>query len=149
MALIGLLYILGVLREIKEGFRNPWEDIVNKIKGLEDESKTYGSWLGYLYKNSSKNGDILNDFKSRVFQPNCKFRHDWASKLPKGMNVPTAANSPEMAMIAYKKFFTNVSKGRETTIKQLDNARTRFMTSDCQYLNDPSQYMKGFNVAFK
>lgn len=149
-ALIGILYIFGGLREIKEGFFPSLQEWVNRLRELQDQSKSYNSWVGYLYKNSSKNGAILNDFKSRVFQPNCRFRHDWATRLPSGMNVPSgAADTPEMAMIAYKKFFSNLSKGHRETAQLLDNARTRFMTHECWYLSDPSQYLKEFNVGFK
>jgi hypothetical protein len=143
------LYIIGFLSVVKEGFGNPWTDIFNKIKQIQDESTAYDKWVGYLYKKSSVNSEILNDFKSRVFQPNCKFRYDWATNLPKGMNIPTPADTSELAMISYKKYMNNLSKGNGQAVKNLDNARARFMTPDCWYLNDPSQFTKPFNVAFK
>jgi len=149
LIIFGFLYIFGVLTSLKEGFGNPWEEIFRKIKAMQDEAGAYDKWIGYVYKNSSTNGYILNDFKSRVFQPSCQFRGDWATVLPKGISIPTPAESADMAMMSYKKYFENLSKGQGASARQLYDARDRFMAPGCDFLNDPAQYTKPYNVAFK
>jgi hypothetical protein len=153
ISLFGLLYIIK-LSNSNEGFINipfnkSFEEILKKIKELQNQSLAYDNWVGYIYKNPSKNGEILNDFKSRVFHPSCKFRNDWATNLPKGMTIPTPANSPDAAMLAYKKYLSNLKNGKDNSGKQLYNARDRFMDKDCRVLNDPSQYTREYTVHFK
>jgi len=149
LIIFGFLYLIGFLTTIKETFVNPFEEIIKKIKQMQDQTGAYDRWIGYVYKHSSKNGLILNDFKSRVFQPTCKFRSDWATRLPKNMNIPTPADTPELAMMSYKKYLDALSKGKGDSAKQLYNARERFMAPGCDFLNDPSRYTKAFNVGFK
>jgi hypothetical protein len=149
LIIFGLLYISGLLSQVKEGFGNPFEEIFRKIKEMQDQSGSYNRWIGYIYKNSSNNGEILNDFKSRVFQPSCQFRGDWATRLPNGMSIPTPSSSADMAMMDYKKYLEALSKGQGNTARQLYDARDRFMAPDCNFLNDPNQYNKAFNVPFK
>jgi hypothetical protein len=148
LIVFGVLYISGVLTSVKENFANPFEEIFKKIKEMQDQSGAYDRWIGYVYKNSSTNGNILNDFKSRVFQPTCQFRSDWATKLPKGSNVPTPAQTPDMAMMDYKKYMEALRKGEGNSAKQLYDARDRFMAPGCDFLNDPVQYTKSYNVPF-
>lgn len=148
LSIIGLLYILGLLTSIKESFQNPFEEIIRKIKEMQNQSGAYDKWIGYVYKYSSKNGKILNDFKSKVFKPSCRFRGDWATNLPKGMTIPTPAETPDMAMIAYKNYFNSLNKGEGNSVKQLYNARDRFMAPGCNFLNNPEGYIHEYTVAF-
>ena len=143
--IIGGLYMCN---SNKEGFANPFEELIRKIRESQQGGAAYDKWVGYLYKNPANNSDILNDYKSRVFQPYCKFRNGWATKLPQGMNIPMAADSKEFATIAYKKYFEALSKGEGATGDQLINSLQRFMAPGCKLLNDPSQYRRPFTVAF-
>jgi len=143
--IIGGLYVFS---STKEGFANPFEEIIRKLREAQQGGAAYEKWVGYLYKNPA-NSEILNDYKSRVFQPYCKFRDDWATNLPEGMSIPMPADSKELATIAYKKYFEALSKGEGATGEQLLNSLKRFMTSDCNLLNDPSQYTRTFTASFK
>jgi hypothetical protein len=147
LGIFGLLYVFGLLTRVTEGFGNPLQEIFKKIREMQDGSGAYNKWIGYVYKHSSKNGQILNDFKSRVFQPNCQFRSDWANNL-KGKSIPTPADTPELAMMSYKKYFDSLSKGNSEAGKQLYDARDRFMAPGCDFLNKPAQYNMAFNVPF-
>jgi len=146
LVLFGVLYCSGLLNKAVEGFGNPFEDIVQKIMAAQSQGQAYEQWLGYVYKNAPANSDILNDFKSRVFQPTCKFRRDWATITPKGMNIPTGAASKEMANIAYKNYMACLQKGTNSCLKQLDNARERLMEPGCQLLHTNS-YSQDFRVS--
>ena len=144
--IIGGLYVFS---STEEGFANPFEKVIKKLKEAQQGGLAYYQWVGYLYKNPAKNSDILNDYKSRVFQPDCRFRDNWATKLPPGMIIPLSANSKDLASIAYKKYFEALSKGEGGTGEQLINSLKRFMAPGCALLNDPSQYRRPFNVSFK
>jgi len=146
---IGVLHLSGLLTTINEGFGNPFEELIKKFKESQQSTMSYDKWVGYLYKNPEKNSAILNDYKSRVFQPYCKFRDDWATKLPQGKSIPMPAENPQLATIAYKKFFDALSKGEGNTGSQLYDSLNRFMDSDCQILNDPEQYKRQVQVSFK
>jgi len=143
--IIGSLYISC---SYSENFANPFEEIIRKIRESQQGGGAYDKWVGYLYKNPRINSNILNDYKSRVFQPECKFRDNWASKLPHGMNIPMAADSKEFATIAYKKYLESLSKGEAGTKDQLINSLQRFMAPGCNLLNDPSQYTRPFTASF-
>ena len=148
LGIFGLLYISGLLTSVAEGFRNPLDDIFKKIREMQNGSGAYNKWIGYVYKHSSKNGQILNDFKSRAFQPTCQFRGDWATNL-KGKSIPTPADTPDLAMMAYKQYLDSLSKGNSEAAKQLYDARDRFMAPGCDFLNNPSMYTKPFNAPFR
>ena len=143
--IIGGLYIYN---SSIEGFANPFQEIIRKLRESQQANLSYDKWVGYLYKNPAINSNILNDYKSRVFQPHCRFRNNWATQLPPGMNIPMPADSKEFATIAYKKYFESLSKGEGSTEKQRINSLKRFMAPGCGLLNDPSQYRKPFTVAF-
>ena len=153
-SIIILLLILCNLVCIKEGFRNPFgnhfEDLIRRIRGLQDKNNSYNTWVGYLYKNAPVNSDILNDFKRRVFQPSCKFRRNWSDQLPNGSFIPTPANSKTDATIAYKNYMKCLSEGNNICLQQLNDARNRFMEPGCAFLSpqDSSSYTKDFTVAF-
>lgn len=159
---LGLFILTIVYNEYKrsqivEGF-NPavWQQYLDMIRrlqqaqGLLQESKTYDDWVGYIYKNPSDSAGALNDFKSRVFHPSCKFRKDWAYKLPAGMNRPMPAQSAELATIAYRSFMKCVANRNTECIKKLNDARIRFMESDCGFLNqqDFSAYTRNIPTVF-
>jgi hypothetical protein len=115
----------------------------------EQEKKSYNKWVGYLYKTAGKtekNSAILNDFKKRVFQPNCKFRKDWANNK----NIPTPADNERDATLAYKTYLKCLTKGSKPCIFNLANARYRFMEPGCQFLNpqDHKSYSRDFTVSF-
>lgn len=146
LVIFGLLYCSGYLRKTVEGFGNPFEEFFQKLQAAQSQGQAYDQWLGYVYKNAPSNSDILNDFKSRVFDPSCKFRRDWATNTPEGMNIPTGATTNQLANMAYKNYMACLEKGTGSCIKQLDNARTRLMEPGCSFLHT-SSYTQNFTVS--
>ena len=142
---IGLVYCSGLLTKAVEGFGNPFEDLVQKIMAAQSQGQVYDQWLGYVYKNAPENSNILNDFKQRAFHPSCKFRKNWATVPPKGMNIPTGASTKDLANLAYKNYMKCLEKGTSTCMDQLDNARKRLMEPGCHLLHTTS-YSQDFTV---
>jgi hypothetical protein len=143
--------------QIKEGFAPAvWQqyfDMIRRLQqaqGMLQESKTYDQWVGYIYQNPADSATALNDFKSRVFHPSCKFKKDWAFRLPPGMNRPIPAQTAELATIAYRSFMKCVASRNAECIKKLNDARIRFMESDCGFLNqtDFSAYTRNIPTVF-
>ena len=140
-----------------EGFQAAQTDVAQMIRNLQEASgklgddKSYGLWVGYMYKNPKDATDALNDFKKRVFQPNCAFRQDWDTKLPAGKSRPMAAENAEIANIAYKAYIDCLANNSEGCILSLDDARERFMAPGCNFLNpaDTDSYMKDYKPVFK
>lgn len=146
LVIFGLLYCSGMINRIVEGFDNPFQEIIKKIQAAQNQSQAYDQWLGYVYKHAPENSDILNDFKERVFQPSCRFRKDWATVTPKGMNIPIGATTKEFANIAYKNYMGCLQKGTRSCLNQLENARKRLMEPGCQFLHTKS-YSQNFRVS--
>ena len=140
-----------------EGFQAAQTDVAKMIQNLQEASgalgddKSYGIWVGYLYKHPESAGDALNDFKARVFQPNCSFRQDWDTKLPPGLQRPMAAENADVANIAYKAYLDCLANNSEGCINSLDDARSRFMEPGCSYLNpsDTNSYAVNYKPVFK
>ncbi len=146
---IGILYITGLLHKSIEGFQNPWEGLIRRILDAQKKQKSYDLWIGYLYKNAPQNSGILNDFKSRVFQPQCEFRPYWSEQLPPGMNVPMGAQTATEANIAYKSFMQCVAEGNPLCMNQLNNARVRFMKPGCQFnIRDRASLTRDYRASF-
>lgn len=123
---------------------------LQKAEGQLGQVQAFDSWVGYLYKFPDQSGIPLNDFKSRVFQPSCKFRANWATVLPKTMVRPMAAANANLANAAYKTFLDGLAQGNQQCIAKLNEARERFMESDCAFLPQasPSAYNKNFQPVF-
>ena len=151
LILFGISYVTGYLNTILEGFANPFDDMLRQLQQSQDSTSAYDKWVGHVYKYAPENSNILNDFKARVFQPDCKFQKKWATKLPKGMNIPTPANNATTANIAYKTYMTCLSNGNKKCLEQLENARTRFMEPGCQFLSpqDSKSYSRDYRVSIK
>lgn len=163
LIIFGIVYILGFLNTAIEGFNNPFgnmfgkinnnpfEAMIKQLQAAQESTSAYDKWIGYVYKHAPENSRILDDFKARVFQPNCKFRKLWATKLPKGMNIPTPAKDSTTANIAYKTFMKCLSSGNSTCLGQLENARVRFMEPGCQFLSpkDAGSYSRNYTVGIK
>jgi hypothetical protein len=140
-----------------EGFQAAQTDVATMIRNLQEASgalgddKSYGLWVGYLYKHPETAGDALNDFKSRVFQPDCAFRQDWDTKLPDGSTRPMAAESAELANVAYKAYLDCLANNSEGCIMSLDDARERFMQPGCNFLNpsNTDSYAANYKPVFK
>ncbi len=140
-----------------EGFQAAQTDVATMIRNLQEASgalgddKSYGLWVGYLYKHPETAGDALNDFKSRVFQPDCAFRQDWDTKLPDGSTRPMAAESAELANVAYKAYLDCLANNSEGCIMSLDDARERFMQPGCNFLNpsNSDSYAANYKPVFK
>ena len=149
LILFGIIYVSGHLNKVLEGFGNPFEDMIRQLQQAQNISSAYDKWIGYVYKHAPENSNILNDFKERVFQPNCKFRKTWATDLPKGMNIPTPANNATSANIAYKTYMNCLTTGNNKCLGQLENARIRFMEPGCQFLSpkDPKSYSREYRVS--
>lgn len=151
-------FILVVLygmytRPMKEGFN----DIMAILRSLQEAtgqlgaSKSYDKWVGYVYTHIEDSGDILNDVKSRAFQPTCAFRRDWSTQLPPGFQRPLGAENASLANAAYKSWLDALASGNNATLLQLDDFRKRFMTPSCDFLNpsDLKSYNKNYKPIFK
>lgn len=134
---------------VVEGF-GPFDDLINRIRAMQDKGNAYNKWVGYLYKYAPQNSAILNDFKRRVFQPSCMFRKGWADQLPNGLSIPTPAASNTEATVAYKNYMKCLSDGEGRCLEQLNEARIRFMEPGCAFLSpqDQTSYSSNFTVAF-
>lgn len=141
----------------KEAFADGQTDVAKMIQNLQEASgalgddKSYGRWIGYMYKHPEGAAEALNDFKSRVFQPSCRFRQDWDTRLPPGLQRPMAAESADVANIAYKAYLDCLANNSEGCILSLDDARKRFMEPGCNFLNpsDTDSYAAHFKPVFK
>ncbi len=137
-------------------FTEPLTDVQRMIRNLQraegqlGQTQAFDSWVGYLYKHPESSGAPLNDFKQRVFQPTCRFRRDWASVLPRNMVRPMPAANAQLANAAYKTFLDGLAQGNQQCIEKLNEARQRFMESDCEFLqhSSPSAYNKNFQPVF-
>ena len=140
-----------------EGFQAAQTDVAKMLQNLQEASgqlgddKSYGLWVGYMYKNPQGATEALNDFKKRVFQPNCSFRQDWDTNLPPGKSRPMAAENAEIANIAYKAYLDCLANNSEGCVLSLDDARERFMAPGCNFLNpsDTDSYMRDYKPVFK
>ena len=123
---------------------------LQKAEGQLGQVQAFDSWVGYLYKFPQNSGAPLNDFKSRVFQPTCTFRLNWATDLPKNMVRPMAAANATLANAAYKTFLDGLAQGNPQCIAKLNEARERFMESNCAFLrhSSPSAYNRNFQPVF-
>lgn len=134
----------------------PLTDIQRMIRNLQvaegqlGQTQAFDSWVGFLYKHPDSSGVPLNDFKKRVFQPTCKFRRNWASVLPPNTIRPMPAPNAQLANAAYKTFLDGLAQGNQECIAKLNEARDRFMESDCDFLvhSSPSAYNKDFQSVF-
>ena len=157
LCLIGIVYITGYLHRSVDSFMDlsmfgaQFQQVIRQMQQAQQEGQAYDQWVGYAYKNAPANSELMNDFKSRVFQPSCKFRRFWADELPKGMNIPTPATTSAVATTSYKAYMKCISDGKSVCLNQLENARVRFMEPGCQFLSptDKSSYSNNFTVAFK
>jgi hypothetical protein len=153
---IVLLYVASKTTPKSEGF----EDIadiqqfiqqIQSASGQLGETKTYDDWIGWLYTHPEGAAKALNDFKMRVFKPECKFRNDWSSNLPAGKLRPNPAKTAQLANIAYRSYLDCLAKRNSNCILLLGDARERFMQPDCDFLNpsDVSSYNRDVTEVFK
>ncbi len=119
-------------KALAEGFVNPFEAFFKQVQQQQSNANAYNQWIGYIYKSAEQNSGVLNDFKEKVFSPNCVFREDWATNQ-QGMGIPTPANSVDLATLAYKTYLNCLKSGNPICVGQLGNARARFMEHGCQY----------------
>lgn len=157
--IIALLFISFLaFRKIKEGFQQPPTpqnllDMIRQIQtasGQLDKQDSYNQWIGYLYKNADKSSKPLNDFKSRVFDDSCKFRYDWSVNIPSGLSRPLGANDRSTANVAYTSYMNCLKDLNPACIKQLEDARTRFMKPGCFYkfIQDRNTLTKNIREVF-
>jgi hypothetical protein len=150
-----LLYTKYSLMKAKEGFMSPMniQQMIQQFQqsaGLLGKQNSYNDWIGWLYTHVQSSGEPLNDFKNRVFQPTCKFRQDWATNLPKGMVRPNPAGNKDLANVAYRSYLQCLAEGNPACLQQLDDARRRFMDSECAFLNpNPANYTKDIQQVFR
>jgi hypothetical protein len=130
-------------------------DFIQQIQmasGALGQEQSYNSWIGWMYTrpNEYKTAVALNDIKSRLFQPNCKFRGDWMDKLPPGKMRPNPAANPDIANMAYKTYFTSLARADQQSLMLIDDIRQRFMEPSCKYLNpsNPGSYAKDLKSVF-
>jgi hypothetical protein len=138
----------------KEPFLSPTDFIqqIQRSSGALGIQQSYDSWIGWMYQKpyEYKTAVALNDLKSRLFQPNCKFRGDWMTTLPPGKTTPIAEPNADMANMAYKSYFMQLSKGLQEPLKLVEDIRQRFMEPSCGYLNpsELSSYAKNLKSVF-
>jgi hypothetical protein len=138
----------------KESFLSPTDFIqqIQRSSGALGIQQSYDSWIGWMYQRPYEytTAVALNDLKSRLFQPNCKFRGDWMTNLPPGKTIPIAAPNADMANMAYKTYFMYLSKGLQPALKLVEDIRQRFMEPSCEYLNPSnlSSYAKNLKSPF-
>lgn len=152
--LTSLAYNAYAFRKI-EGFEeNPaeilWKAFSTAIDNQEG-ANSYNYMIAWIYTHPESSGPALNDLKRRVFQPNCKFRRDWATNPPPGSSVaPVAALDLEVANASYSNFLKCLAKGNQNCIKALDDAKRRFMEPDCGFLNpsDVNSYKANYKAVF-
>ena len=123
---------------------------LRRAEGQLGQAQAFDSWVGFLYKFPAQSGVPLNDFKQRVFQPSCTFRRDWATVLPPNLNRPMAAANATLANASYKTFLDGLAQGNQDCIAKLNEARERFMESNCAFLahSSPSAYNSNFQPVF-
>jgi hypothetical protein len=142
-----MLYVLS--RERREGF----ESVDNMIKALQaatgqlGATQSYDQWVGYLYKHVEDSGPVLNDIKTRAFQPSCQFRRDWFETLPAGLQRPLGADKPDLANAAYKSWLDSLAAGNNDVMMQLDDFRKRFLDSNCEFKNPTN--LSSYNANYK
>ena len=134
--------------------QNIQKSVQDKIKAEQDRVDAifqYQQWVGYLFANPTKNGPALNDFKRRVFQPTCTFKRDWSIYNPTTANSFIGVATADEANVAYNKFLLHLSKSNEATIPLLNDAKSRFFTDDCAFLNPDnlSDYSTNLSPVFK
>jgi hypothetical protein len=155
-AVLFILVMFFVMsRKSKDGFQNfNWMQFIQQLKqaaGQQEQIGKYDQWIGYLYKYPTDSAKSLNDFKSRAFQPNCRFRMDWNTNLPQGLLRPTAAKNGAEANLAYRGFLDCLGNGTQDCLLKLDDVRKRFMEPGCNFLNpsDPRTYSRNYQAVFK
>jgi hypothetical protein len=152
-----LLYSENRILQIKrktESFLDPFQFIqqIQRASGTFGIQQSYDSWIGWMYQRPYEYSTAvaLNDIKSRLFQPDCKFRGDWMTNLPPGKIIPIAAANSDMANMAYKQYFLSLSRNNQQSIQLVEDIRQRFMEPSCNYLNpsDPNTYSKNMKSVF-
>jgi len=150
-----LIFLLAMIynRHILEGFDADTAAMLSNLaKASQNEKGTgsYNTWVGWLYANPEKSGAALNDFKKRVFQPDCKFRSDWSTNPPPGKNIPIAPESADLANTGYNYFLKGLANGNQVCISSLDDAKERFMEPGCNFLRheDANMYKKDYHPVF-
>jgi hypothetical protein len=104
-----------------------------------------------MYKDPPTGSRSLNDIKKRMFQPSCKFRQDWSTNLPPGLNRPIPAQTKDLANMAYKNYLDCLARPDGLCIASLADVRARFFEPGCEFLNpsDPSSYSQNFQAIFQ
>ncbi len=149
LAGLAFLAILVYQARYVEGFQdaNPqqqMQDIMKLIKQVQSASgelgpkRSYEDWIGWLYTHPETSAAPLDDFKARVFSPNCKFRIDWSETLPNNLKRPIPAENAELANAAYRSFLKGLTQGNSESFNLLEDARTRFMQPGCTFKNHRS-----------
>jgi hypothetical protein len=127
--------------------------VFNLIRQLQEasgqlgKSKSYDQWVGWIYTNVDQSGPILNDLKSRAFHPTCKFKRDWPTNLPAGLQRPNPADNAENAQAAYRSYLDCLANSNDECIKLLNNARARFMQPGCRFANPSNRSVYNTKVS--
>lgn len=112
---------------------------LERLRGATGENNpetSYNNQVGFLYQNPQLSAVALNDFKSRVFQPDCKFRVDWSINL-NGKQKPMPPANMDLANIAYRSQLQCLAKGNSTCVNLLNDAKQRFMEPECGFTSQP------------
>lgn len=140
-------------QRLAEGFLNVADMMRNlrEASGALGQGKSYDQWIGWMYQNPATATKALNDFKARVFAPECEFRPDWSTVLPKGLNRPMAPPGKQYANIAYKTYLDCLANGSYVCVQKLDDFKKRFMKPNCNFkrVTKSAEYNRNYTPVFE
>ena len=141
------------VKQVKEGFVSI-KDLLKNLSMAQNQDtvvNSYNQWVGYIYKHPEVSAKALNDFKSRVFQPNCAFRRDWSNNVSNGLQRLQGSDTSQLANVAYKTFLDCLADGNQKCLEKLADAKVRFMMDGCNFLNpsDIKSYNRNYSPVFK
>ena len=147
-----MFYVMHV-KHTREGFISI-ADLIKKLSMAQNQYtvvNSYDQWVGYIYKYPEVSAKALNDFKSRVFQPDCAFRRDWSNNVSNGLQRLQGSDTSQLANVAYKTFLDCLADGNQKCLEKLSDAKARFMIDGCGFLNpsDIKSYNRNYSPVFK
>jgi len=152
--LASLAYNAYAFPSMKETFMDDattalWKAFSTAIDN-QQATNSYNYIIAWIYTHPEKSGPVLNDLKRRVFQPNCKFRRDWATNPPPGSSITPVYLDLEIANTSYSTFLKDLAKGNQLSLSALNDAKRRFMEPDCEFLapSDLSSYSANYKAVF-
>jgi hypothetical protein len=135
-----------------------WEDniafmvLYQRIVNYYKHKKAYDAWISWLYAYPGSSGIALDDIKSRLFEPSCKFRHNWYTAPPAGKTIPILLTDRTGVNNEYKVYLDGLKEQNDFdfSIKSLDDIKDRFMDQNCKAkpLSKTTDYSQNFREVF-